>query len=150
MAQSGLYSRTSAKLKSLARDLFAMSWGRGLDWDEGEPKQSLKQDILDIFEANPDTIIDVSELREALFPDVTYPSDVNTGLGQAEQQALTLATARIHTLVEILIDEGRVEKREFDVDMAERISQNEEEYEQVSDAFGEDVDDEMTLYKFSQ
>ena len=124
-----------------------MGWAQGLDWEQGEPKQSLKQDILDIFEANPDTIIDISELRGILFPEVSYSSDDEADM---ENQALLLATARIHTLVEILVNESRVEKRVFEVDFAEQVSMNEDEYEEIAGALEGEVDTEMELYKLSQ
>ncbi|WP_160134451.1 hypothetical protein [Halococcus salsus] len=127
-----------------------MSWSQGLDWEEGEPQQSLKQDILGIFRANPDRIVAISDLRSTLFPDVSMPSDLNAAGAQEEKEGVILTTAKIEILTEMLVDEGQVDKREFDVDFAEQISVNEEEYDQFADALDGDVDQEWSFYRLSR
>lgn len=62
--------------------------------------------------------------------------------------AIMRATSTIEILLEILVDEGKVEKRAFIVDQIDQITINDEEYEEVLEQWGdENVEDEQLFYR---
>lgn len=119
-----------------------------MNWEEGRKKPSLKEDLLTFLRKNDDRAYPVVGLRGHLFPELSWPSDTTSEVGQIELMAIMQRTATIQALLEILVDEGKVEKRAFIVDQIDQVTINEEEYEEVLEQWGdENVEDEKLFYR---
>lgn len=118
------------------------------NWDEGRPEPSLKAEIRSYLRQHDDEMFIVPELREEFYPDTSFPSDFESGEGLIDFVTISMQTAEIKSLLEILVDEEQVDKRTFVVDRAGWISENDEEYEQIASRFGEEnIEDEHTFYR---
>ncbi|WP_420182392.1 hypothetical protein ACNO8S_01905 [Haloarcula sp. KBTZ06] len=120
-----------------------------MDWERGTVQPSLKEEILDIMQSDKDQIWNPAELRGEIYPDLEFPTGgISDFENQIEAFGVLRATSTIESLLEVLVAEGKVEKREFKVDSIAMITKNEKEYEEVAkQTEEEDVMTVQTFYK---
>ena len=125
-----------------------------VDWNRGEPQPSLKERMIQALEERPDRIWTPAEMRGELFPDIELETsdDVPPDDRMFSYSTIAQVNAVVHTTMEILVDEGVLDKREFRVDTVSELTVNEAEYEEVMGQLPEDHDvyTDRTYYRLNK
>lgn len=116
-------------------------------WEEGEVKPSLKDQIINTMEEDPNKLWDAPQLRGELFPDVEMPDITDMTDFHPDMAGIIQTNSQISAILEILVAEGRIEKREFRVDTISMITINEKEYEQIAEDLSGNPMTDKIFYK---